>query len=518
MQKPKIIKFLFAAFAVLLVGVTVWGVLQRQSKEDRYNKAKEMMECGSYEAAMKEFQALGYYKDSILCFLDAKSILEKSINDYEYATDLLENRQYEDAIEVFEQLGKFKDSIDKVSQAKESQYIDAQAFFSNGYYEQAYKYFTSLGDYKDCNEMAQLSMDKMTEEDTKEMLYQTAYREYGTRSYRSALVHFNQIKDYKDSLSMAEKCQKALHQNYQTIGAGVQHSVAIQSTGKILFTGNNDYKQGNISAWANEEIVSIDCGGVMTIGLKANGQVLVSTDYSSFNTNEWKQWENIVAVSAGYSYVIGLKEDGTVVGTGHDAGDGQLDVKNWKNVVAIATGWRHTVGLTADGTVLITGYRSASQLRQIAEHREDWSNIIAVAAGGGHNNPSYGNGHTVGLKSDGTVVAVGDNSFGQCNVGGWTDIVAIAAGDSHTVGLRSDGTVLITGEYETNLQLGDEWTNIVAIAAGTEFTLGLRYDGTVLATGFYAQNQIPEPEAWKNILIYSDWTSVKELNVANTQD
>jgi alpha-tubulin suppressor-like RCC1 family protein len=27
--------------------------------------------------------------------------------------------------------------------------------------------------------------------------------------------------------------------------------------------------------------------------------------------------------------------------------------------------------------------------------------------------------HTVGLKADGTVVAVGDNSFGQCNVGGW---------------------------------------------------------------------------------------------------
>ena len=27
--------------------------------------------------------------------------------------------------------------------------------------------------------------------------------------------------------------------------------------------------------------------------------------------------------------------------------------------------------------------------------------------------------HTVGLKSDGTVVAVGDNRYGQCNVGGW---------------------------------------------------------------------------------------------------
>jgi hypothetical protein len=33
-----------------------------------------------------------------------------------------------------------------------------------------------------------------------------------------------------------------------------------------------------------------------------------------------------------------------------------------------------------------------------------------VAAGGGH---------TVGLKDDGTVLAVGWNDYGQCNVGGW---------------------------------------------------------------------------------------------------
>lgn len=30
--------------------------------------------------------------------------------------------------------------------------------------------------------------------------------------------------------------------------------------------------------------------------------------------------------------------------------------------------------------------------------------------------------HTVGLKSDGTVVAVGNNEFGQYDVGSWRDI------------------------------------------------------------------------------------------------
>jgi alpha-tubulin suppressor-like RCC1 family protein len=30
--------------------------------------------------------------------------------------------------------------------------------------------------------------------------------------------------------------------------------------------------------------------------------------------------------------------------------------------------------------------------------------------------------HTVGLKSDGRVTAVGDNKYGQCDVSGWRGI------------------------------------------------------------------------------------------------
>jgi len=55
----------------------------------------------------------------------------------------------------------------------------------------------------------------------------------------------------------------------------------------------------------------------------------------------------------------------------------------------------------------------------------------------------------VGLRSDGTVVAVGFDDLGQCDVGGWTDIVQIAAGYYHTVGLKADGTVIAAGANST---------------------------------------------------------------------
>ncbi|GGH50879.1 hypothetical protein GCM10008014_16300 [Paenibacillus silvae] len=41
------------------------------------------------------------------------------------------------------------------------------------------------------------------------------------------------------------------------------------------------------------------------------------------------------------------------------------------------------------------------------------ADIVAVTAG------SY---HTVGLKSDGTMVAVGDNDYVQCDISRWSSI------------------------------------------------------------------------------------------------
>jgi alpha-tubulin suppressor-like RCC1 family protein len=111
-------------------------------------------------------------------------------------------------------------------------------------------------------------------------------------------------------------------------------------------------------------------------------------------------------------------------------------VTGWRHIVAISTGDWHTVGLKADGTLVAVGQNDHGQCDVTG-----WRDIVAI---------STGKSHTMGLKADGTVVAVGYNGYGECDVSGWTDIVAISAGGYHTVGLRADGTVVATkytGDY-----------------------------------------------------------------------
>ena len=135
----------------------------------------------------------------------------------------------------------------------------------------------------------------------------------------------------------------------------------------------------------------------------------------------------------------------------------------------ITSGYYHTVGLKADGTVVAVGDNEDGQCNV-----EDWTDIVAVAVG---------RAHTVGLKADGTVVAVGSNGFNQCNVEDWTDIVAISAGDYHTVGLKADGSVVAVGDNRYGQCNVKDWTDIVAVATASDHTVGLKADGTVVAVG-----------------------------------
>jgi len=100
----------------------------------------------------------------------------------------------------------------------------------------------------------------------------------------------------------------------------------------------------------------------------------------------------------------------------------------------------NAIALQADGKQR----EAAVAFLALGHYKDSFDHYLAYSA----NSISAGLSHSVGLHNNGTVIATGDNSAGQCNIQSWTDVVSISAGALHTVGLRRDGTVLAVGSNE----------------------------------------------------------------------
>lgn len=516
--------FICCTIICILFSLTYFGMAfyVRDELKSKYDEAVALFQGEQYSEAKTIFDALGNYNDSYDYSESASNYIS-----YNNAKKLLESGQNKEAAEQFIALGDFECSADLAIEAKYQYGIE---LFSNGLYDEATKIFLELNDYKDSQSYAAKSLLPSVE-DIQETVYLEALDNYENKEFSTAYEQFIELKNYKDSAALAQKCHDILERlRYShTLAAGVRGSMALTGIGKtskeilsnnrkISFTGDIPTKLLDFSDWG--EVISISYFGEVVAGLREDGTVIVVSTVASV-TDSWKDWEDIIDISTGEQFVVGLTSSGHVVGTGANR-DKQIDVENldWENIVAIATAWRRTVGLDSSGEIHMTGYGSG-QLDEIrianqrAENSTDenikkkaWNNIIAIATGGGYNDP----GHTVGLKSDGTVVAVGNDDYGQCSgVENWENIVAIAAGDHHTVGLRKDGRVVIAGDFDRN-GLDDtgtiaKWEKIVAIAANRGYTLGLTDDGHVTSIGYDAQEQRPNSDStdWMNIVVYKEW-------------
>jgi hypothetical protein len=151
----------------------------------------------------------------------------------------------------------------------------------------------------------------------------------------------------------------------------------------------------------------------------------------------------------------------------------------------VVAGDYHTVGVKCDGTVVAVGYNLDGQCNV-----GDWMDIVQVAAAWAH---------TVGLKRDGTTVAVGYNRNGQCDVDDWAHIVQIAASHYHTVGLKCNGTVVAVGCNSAGQCDVSGWMNITQVTAGIFHTVGLKSDGTVVAAGYNRDGQC-DVGGWTNVV------------------
>lgn len=254
-------------------------------------------------------------------------------------------------------------------------------------------------------------------------------------------------------------------------------------------------------------------GSVVAWGNNAAGQTTrtatTSSPYAAI-ANPVVGVSGVTALAAGASHSVALKSDGTVELWGDDSfGQRSTMPAGLSGVKAIAAGKYHTVALKQDGTLVAWGDNSKGQTTGTKTTSSPYaktanpvfttdtppvllSGVIAIAAG------DY---HTVALKNDGSVVAWGDNAYGQTTVpyGAESRVTAIAAGGTHTMALKKDGTVVAWGNNRSGQVTGiasygeaiadpvklngSVLSGVIAIAAGEEHSVALLSNGTVKAWG-----------------------------------
>lgn len=342
-------------------------------------------------------------------------------------------------------------------------------------------------------------VESITDEDIRQSsAYKVAGHMYTNGDYVEAQALFEQLDDYSDSVDRARQSS---------------YSAALQL-----------YQQGDCEA-AYERLVLLDDymdapQQLQKVRYDLARQLSQNGDYSKAIVHYIALGEYGDSSTLAYDAALALTGDEATARTILESGgifpeelEMSLKIMEFRSLFpegALQAGANHTVLLHADGTVSACGDNSFGQCNV-----SDWRDIVSI---------SVGTNHTVGLKSDGTVVAAGSNSYDQCSVGSWSGITAIAACESDTYGITTDGTVVSTGYHDygdirkaanvTRIYAGS-YAAVAQTSSGAFITSHKTYSFTAerdilsvaLDTGFYAALQmngkcvssLEQVMTWENI-------------------
>ena len=288
--------------------------------------------------------------------------------------------------------------------------------------------------------------------------------------------------------------------NWQQIGVGYGYQLAVKTDGSLWAWGQNVYGVfGNdsvndityspVNYIAGNTWSKIYTGYTTAAAIKADNTLWMwgrnaygqlgtndTTDYSSpvqIGTNNW------IAANAGIFYTGGIKSDNTLwmwgannygqLGIGVFAGNYSIPIQvgtnsDWSQIYC---GTFHTAAIKIDGTLWLWGQNKYGELG-INDINNFTASPIQVFGGGSWSSVACGEYHTVAVKTNGTLWAWGENSYGQV------------------------GNNLPVGNYTTPEQIvsSNSWStyNKVGASSSSSFAFGLP-----LASGTPSPTASPSP-------------------------
>ena len=159
-------------------------------------------------------------------------------------------------------------------------------------------------------------------------------------------------------------------------------------------------------------------------------------------------------------------------------------------IIQVVAGAHHAVVLRSDGKVVAWGENAYGQTNVpsdllIARDTTNPLRVVMLAAGMNH---------TLALRANGSVVAWGSDDYSQVTATAtWANVVQITAGARHSTALLRDGTVIGGGDNSYGQLNQPLLRNVIKISAGGWHTAALMSDGSVVAWGRnqFGQTQIP---------------------------
>lgn len=278
---------------------------------------------------------------------------------------------------------------------------------------------------------------------------------------------------------------------WQSVSAGMSHTMAIRTDGTLWAWGANDFGQ-----------------------LGDGTSIAKTTPVQIGTANDWQ------SVSAGTLHTMAIKTNGTLWGWGINGnsrlGDGTTTDRLFPTQIGSATNWKsvcagdvNTLAIKTNGTLWAWGYNGYAQFGDGTTNNKTTPYQVGTATN--WQSVDLGNLHTLATKTNGTLWAWGTNANGQVGdgttavrfspvqIGTETDWKSVAAGANHSVALKTNGVLYTWGHNQWG-QLGDNtnvsksspnpvFDQVQNISAGSDYTAGTTTFGNMWSCGdnFFGQ-------------------------------